>query len=731
MVSKSSKKISKGKSTHISSPITRVDATSKWATIRPHGTTVVVDHRKHALPALHSGKHIIPKPKGAAGKVSAGGYSLQDAMGLKGNKGHYNGYMHEIRIIVNSTLERKKTFRQQPPSLINEVVLEIFAHSDTKVQIKFPFFQQFADGWLIRNVLKCMLLNQKHDAKYQLNNSWNKDCHNEEGNEPDDEDNLDIEPESEGDVNHALVPVKKAPKKITRKTTLKKTASAIPDDQDDFDFEPKSEEGVDDTPVSVKKAPKKITRKTTQKKTATTIPDDQDDFNFEPESEEGVNDTPASVKKAPKKITKKKPADIIAIEKKAVMKVPITNPKSKGSRACPKSSDMKAASSLLAKEPPKGNKYVSQNADNSSDDEFNELISAEVQHTGVEASENIPAKFKRKLATQESEDELDITEQQTTSPSGQTNGNVDVSVQDRATGLFKCPRDGCFENLPTNISSRLQELLDARQAHLTADAIDFKLIPPRMKVLEGEVQHLLISSDAKESCYVFNLFSGNLIAEKKFGMNCKQAFDSFSKHKNFKMTAPQLLLDVARPGYYGPKGYTVIQACIQHLVDLTTTSMTAFQPLTLQQYTHFILIPFIALRLIMEDLKSEDEMDTYEYMTGSGDVGDMLQGIDDQGHNHDIYDIIMAVACKQPAVDCSIKSSLHRRPSVPQFSLHPDPPSFQVVTTILLHLPLPSGLEHPQSCLGFVLNATTPDRQHNIKSHSNFLPPSYCGLSAH
>jgi hypothetical protein len=161
-----------------------------------------------------------------------------------------------------------------------------------------------------------------------------------------------------------------------------------------------------------------------------------------------------------------------------------------------------------------------------------------------------------------------------------------TKIQDHAPGLFKCPRDGCFENLPTNISSQLQELLDARQAHLTADgqfsvsvarkeleicleitkcrrsevllqraltfgwptAIDFKLIPPRVKVLEGEVQRLLTSSEAKENCYVFNLFSGNLIAEKKFGTNRKQAFDSFSKHKNFKMTAPQLLLDVARPG---------------------------------------------------------------------------------------------------------------------------------------------------------------------------------------
>lgn len=94
----------------------------------------------------------------------------------------------------------------------------------------------------------------------------------------------------------------------------------------------------------------------------------------------------------------------------------------------------------------------------------------------------------------------------------------------------------------------------------------------------------------------------------------------------------------------------MIQACIQHLVDPTTTFTTAFEPLTLQQYTHFILIPFIALRLIMEDIKSEDEMDTYEYMTGSGDVGDVLQGLDDRGHDDDIDNIIMAVVRKRPVV---------------------------------------------------------------------------------
>ncbi|KAG1751883.1 hypothetical protein EDB19DRAFT_1903847 [Suillus lakei] len=246
MVSKSSKKISKGKSTQISSPVTRVDATSKRATIRPRA----VDHHRHTLPPRPSGKCLIPKPWGAAGKVSTGGYSLQDAMGLKGDKGRYNGYMREIRIIANSTLEWKKTFWQQPPSLINEVVLE--------VQIKFPFFQQFADGWPICDVLKCMLLNQKHNAKYRLDMSWN-----EEGNEPNEQDDSDVQPESEEEVNHTPAPAKKTAKK----TTYKKTANIMPDKRDNLDIQPESEE------VNHTLAPaKKTAKKTTHKKTADIMP---------------------------------------------------------------------------------------------------------------------------------------------------------------------------------------------------------------------------------------------------------------------------------------------------------------------------------------------------------------------------------------------------------------------------------------------------------------------------
>ncbi|KAG2065451.1 hypothetical protein BDR04DRAFT_1121859 [Suillus decipiens] len=236
-----------------------------------------------------------------------------------------------------------------------------------------------------------------------------------------------------------------------------------------------------------------------------------------------------------RKITRKKPADIIATEKKPVPNVPITNPKSKESRVHSKLCGMKAALSLLTKEPLKGKN----NVHNSSDDEFEELISA-VQHIGVKASENIPAK-------------LNVTNWDKLQGSSERYSRVAMRAQTKTVkkDMGEMMWEICVACKELEIYLEIMKcywsevLLQQALTFGWPTVINFKLIPPHMKVLEGEIEHLLMSSDAKEDCYVFNLLSGNLIAKKKFGTNHKQAFDSFSKHKNFKITAPQLLLDIA------------------------------------------------------------------------------------------------------------------------------------------------------------------------------------------
>ncbi|KIK78911.1 hypothetical protein PAXRUDRAFT_16622 [Paxillus rubicundulus Ve08.2h10] len=91
---------------------------------------------------------------------------------------------------------------------------------------------------------------------------------------------------------------------------------------------------------------------------------------------------------------------------------------------------------------------------------------------------------------------------------------------------------------------------------------------------------------------------------------------------------------------YGPKGYAVICASILRFINPTTTPNDAFSPLTLEQFTHFILIPNIACHLIAEDLEITP-MEAYKEMMASGEVGKYLQELDDTGGDNVLNGITM------------------------------------------------------------------------------------------
>ncbi|KIK90812.1 hypothetical protein PAXRUDRAFT_14132 [Paxillus rubicundulus Ve08.2h10] len=66
----------------------------------------------------------------------------------------------------------------------------------------------------------------------------------------------------------------------------------------------------------------------------------------------------------------------------------------------------------------------------------------------------------------------------------------------------------------------------------------------------------------------------------------------------------------------------------------------AFTPLTLEQFTHFILIPNIACHLITKDLEITP-MEVYEEMMASGEVNKYLQELDDTGGDDMLNGITM------------------------------------------------------------------------------------------
>ncbi|KIK78897.1 hypothetical protein PAXRUDRAFT_16630 [Paxillus rubicundulus Ve08.2h10] len=130
----------------------------------------------------------------------------------------------------------------------------------------------------------------------------------------------------------------------------------------------------------------------------------------------------------------------------------------------------------------------------------------------------------------------------------------------------------------------------------------------------------------------------------RLGETKEEALVHFSKLT--MPSTPRTIVEKARPGYYGPKGYAVICASILQFINPTTTPNDAFSPLTLEQFTHFILIPNIACHLIAKDLEITP-MEAYEEMMASGEVGKYLQELDDTGGDDVLDGITMRAVTGQ------------------------------------------------------------------------------------
>lgn len=108
---------------------------------------------------------------------------------------------------------------------------------------------------------------------------------------------------------------------------------------------------------------------------------------------------------------------------------------------------------------------------------------------------------------------------------------------------------------------------------------------------------------------------------------------------------------------YGPKGTAVFQATLNRLFDPQTDAInpSIFAPMTLDRYNQFVLIPYIACRLIAEDRKCNME-DAFKVMIASGDYGDGLQAIDDKDERFD--DFLMSIVRKDSNVKVGFIISL-------------------------------------------------------------------------
>jgi RTC4-like domain len=104
---------------------------------------------------------------------------------------------------------------------------------------------------------------------------------------------------------------------------------------------------------------------------------------------------------------------------------------------------------------------------------------------------------------------------------------------------------------------------------------------------------------------------------------------------------------------YGPKGSAVLRATISRLFDPRNGIPTdTFAPLSYEQYTYFVLIPYMASRLIADDRGFTDNQQctlqhAFEIMVASADAGDALQGIDEEGKDEQFDDVLMKIMLNQ------------------------------------------------------------------------------------
>jgi hypothetical protein len=104
--------------------------------------------------------------------------------------------------------------------------------------------------------------------------------------------------------------------------------------------------------------------------------------------------------------------------------------------------------------------------------------------------------------------------------------------------------------------------------------------------------------------------------------------DRDSVYSSFVSHCPADVLVTLNPSY-GPKGHAIIQSALLRLFRPNKTPTQTFAPLNLWHFTEYVLIPYVASRLIQEDLECSPA-DALSAMTKSGNVGAALHPEDDE-----------------------------------------------------------------------------------------------------
>ncbi|KAJ7671303.1 hypothetical protein DFH06DRAFT_1365968 [Mycena polygramma] len=97
---------------------------------------------------------LIPRPKGQAGRsVEHGGYNLQTVIGLDGDDERYNRLHRMVKRYIHENLSVFHSLRDQESGRVRKMILV--------VKKEIPFFQDFEQGWPIRDMARVYLSNEQ------------------------------------------------------------------------------------------------------------------------------------------------------------------------------------------------------------------------------------------------------------------------------------------------------------------------------------------------------------------------------------------------------------------------------------------------------------------------------------------------------------------------------------------------------------------------------------------
>ncbi|KAG1727302.1 hypothetical protein EDD22DRAFT_931149, partial [Suillus occidentalis] len=230
-----------------------------------------------------------------------------------------------------------------------------------------------------------------------------------------------------------------------------------------------------------------------------------------------------------------------------------------------------------------------------------------------------------------------------------------------------CPSDGCNDTVALHPLGMMpggeftcqtlklkMELCAAIQSDLQHDRwlsqINYFTVHHSVLKLEPDLHQLIFDKAAKDECFIYQTLLNDLL-EQGYGVKLDKQLAFLTCLKIFDIGRP--IFNKARPGYYGPKGSVVLHATINQLFDPQQGIPTeAFAPLSYEQYTYFVLIPYIACQLIADNQRFMDNQtcmlqQAFKVMVASADAGDALQGIDEEGKDERFDDILMKIMLKQ------------------------------------------------------------------------------------